>query len=151
MDLRRDSSETKRKILTVCVRLFLEQGYKSTSVSQIVDEAGKAFISRVIKGSADKDIADFERDIDGCSSINTLFQALFNMMKERISERDKNLENATVRPIREAKKYVCDHFSESVTLEEISGILGFSSSYFSVLFKKETGEGFAKYLTHLWD
>ena len=40
--MRRDSSETKRKILTVCVRLFLEQGYKSASVSQIVDEAGVA-------------------------------------------------------------------------------------------------------------
>ena len=40
--LRRDSSETKRKILTVCVRLFLEQGYKNTSVSQIVEEAGVA-------------------------------------------------------------------------------------------------------------
>ena len=37
--MRRDSSDTKRKILTVCVRLFLEQGYKNTSVSQIVDEA----------------------------------------------------------------------------------------------------------------
>ena len=40
--MRRDSSGTKRKILTVCVRLFLEQGYKNTSVSQIVDEAGVA-------------------------------------------------------------------------------------------------------------
>ncbi len=40
--MRRDSSETKRKILTACVRLFLEQGYKNTSVSQIVDEAGVA-------------------------------------------------------------------------------------------------------------
>ena len=40
--MRRDSSETRRKILTVCVRLFLEQGYKRTSVSQIVDEAGVA-------------------------------------------------------------------------------------------------------------
>ena len=40
--MRRDSSETKRKILTVCVHLFLEQGYKNTSVSQIVDEAGVA-------------------------------------------------------------------------------------------------------------
>ena len=40
--MRRDSSETKRKILTVSVRLFLKQGYKSTSVSQIVDEAGVA-------------------------------------------------------------------------------------------------------------
>ena len=40
--MRRDSSGTKRKILTVCVRLFLEQGYKNTSVSQILDEAGVA-------------------------------------------------------------------------------------------------------------
>ena len=40
--LRRDSGEAKRKILTVCARLFSEQGYKNTSVSQIVDEAGVA-------------------------------------------------------------------------------------------------------------
>ena len=40
--MRRNGSETKRKILTACVRLFLEQGYKNASVSQIVDEAGVA-------------------------------------------------------------------------------------------------------------
>jgi AcrR family transcriptional regulator len=34
--------KTKQKILTVCVRLFLEQGYRETTVSQIVDEAGVA-------------------------------------------------------------------------------------------------------------
>ena len=42
MLLRRDSSETKKKILTACVRLFLEEGYKNTSVSRIVEEAGVA-------------------------------------------------------------------------------------------------------------
>ena len=115
-------------------------------IYRIVDEAGRAFISRMIKGSADDEITDFENDIDGCSNTSTLFQALYNMMKDLISRRDKDLENATVRPVREAKKYVCDHFSESVTLEQVSSILGFSSSYFSVLFKKETGEGFSKYL-----
>ncbi len=40
--MRRNSDETKRKILTACVRLFLEEGYKSTSVSRIVEEAGVA-------------------------------------------------------------------------------------------------------------
>ena len=40
--MRRDSSETRKKILTVCVRLFLEQGYRKTSVGQIVEEAGVA-------------------------------------------------------------------------------------------------------------
>ena len=34
--------ETKKKSLTVCVRLFLEQGYKQTTISQIVEEAGVA-------------------------------------------------------------------------------------------------------------
>ena len=37
--VRKDGIKTKRKILTVCVRLFLEQGYKNTSITQIVEEA----------------------------------------------------------------------------------------------------------------
>ena len=40
--MRRSRCETRKKILTACVRLFLEQGYKNTSVSQIVNEAGVA-------------------------------------------------------------------------------------------------------------
>ena len=40
--MRKDGIETKKKILTVCVRLFLEQGYKDTSITQIVEEAGVA-------------------------------------------------------------------------------------------------------------
>ena len=39
---RRDGIETKKKILTVCVRLFLEQGYKRTTITRIVEEAGVA-------------------------------------------------------------------------------------------------------------
>lgn len=42
MPLRKDGVETKKKILTVCVRLFLEQGYRETTISQIVEEAGVA-------------------------------------------------------------------------------------------------------------
>ena len=38
--MRKDGLETKRKILTVCVRLFPEQGYKETSITQITENAG---------------------------------------------------------------------------------------------------------------
>lgn len=38
--MRKDGLETKRKILTVCVHLFLEQGYKETSITQITENAG---------------------------------------------------------------------------------------------------------------
>lgn len=40
--MRKDGAETKKKILTVCVRLFLEQGYKETSITQIIEQAGVA-------------------------------------------------------------------------------------------------------------
>ena len=38
--MRKDGTKTKSKILTVCVRLFLEQGYKNTTITQITEEAG---------------------------------------------------------------------------------------------------------------
>ncbi len=38
--MRKDGIETKRKILSACVHLFLEQGYKETSITQITEKAG---------------------------------------------------------------------------------------------------------------
>ncbi len=38
--MRKDGIETRNKILTVCVRLFLEQGYKNTTITQITEESG---------------------------------------------------------------------------------------------------------------
>ncbi len=38
--MRKDGIKTRNKILTVCVRLFLEQGYKNTSITQITEDAG---------------------------------------------------------------------------------------------------------------
>ena len=40
MAQRRDGVETKRKILSTCVKLFIEQGYHATTVSQIIEGAG---------------------------------------------------------------------------------------------------------------
>ena len=37
--MRKDGVETKRKILNVCVRLLLNQGYKNTTITQITREA----------------------------------------------------------------------------------------------------------------
>jgi len=39
MALTNASLPAKRRILTVCVKLFLEQGYKKTTVAQIVQGA----------------------------------------------------------------------------------------------------------------
>ena len=54
-----------------------------------------------------------------------------------------------MQPIRNAKLYVQKHYAEPLTLESVSTAIGFSVNYFSTLFKKETGEGFNKYLTRI--
>ncbi len=58
----------------------------------------------------------------------------------------RDQENESVRPVRKAKQYIQEHYSEPITQEEVSSAVGLSSTYFSVLFKKVEGEGFAKYL-----
>ena len=39
MPRRYDSADAKRRILTACVRFFLEKGYTRTTVAEIVKEA----------------------------------------------------------------------------------------------------------------
>ncbi len=38
--MRRDSAETRKRILSVCVRLFIEKGYLSTTMAEIAKESG---------------------------------------------------------------------------------------------------------------
>lgn len=45
MTRREDKLATKKRILSVCVRLFIEQGYSQTTLSQIVKEAKVSFSS----------------------------------------------------------------------------------------------------------
>ena len=49
-----------------------------------------------------------------------------------------------------AKQYIADHFSEStLSVDEICSHLGVGTSYFSSVFKKETGVSFVTYLTEV--
>lgn len=63
---------------------------------------------------------------------------------QQIAEDRKNESN---RPIKEAQKYINEHYASTVTLEEVSAVIGFNATYFSTLFKKETGMNFLEYVT----
>lgn len=78
MSTRKDSIETKKRILSVCVRLFLEQGYKETTISQIVEEAG------VARGS----YQNFFHTKDGIlmELVETMFSGQFNMARSVIGK-----------------------------------------------------------------
>lgn len=75
---------------------------------------------------------------------------LFDLLRRTVITEAKELlarqQSATARPIRLAKEYVLQHYREPITLEKVCEEVGFSVSYFSSLFKKETGENFVHFL-----
>jgi two-component system response regulator YesN len=63
---------------------------------------------------------------------------------QQIADQRKNEVN---RPIKEAQKYINEHYTSNISLEEVSAIIGFNATYLSTLFKKETGMNFLEYVT----
>lgn len=51
--------------------------------------------------------------------------------------------------IMDAFGYMQEHYQESLSLTDISSVLGISSSYFSNLFKKQTGKNYVEYLNEI--
>lgn len=119
------------------------QGYE---LYDIVLEAGNLFIVRLnLQNKADM-VKKFRMACDFCADAEQLFASLHQFEKDLLEERMESYEQDSTRPVRQAKQYIQNHFQEQISLEEVSELVGFSSAYFSVLFKKETGLGFAKYL-----
>lgn len=69
-------------------------------------------------------------------------QAAIRRLKEEKALRE-------MRPITEARNYIQQHYREALRLEDVSSAVGFNATYFSTLFKKETGQNFMDYLTEL--
>ena len=74
---------------------------------------------------------------------------LAQLQRDALNQAAQRLRERDTQPIRSAKLYIRKNFAQPITLEEVSAAIGFSVNYFSTLFKKETGEGFAKYLTRV--
>ncbi len=61
-----------------------------------------------------------------------------------ISTRNKSTKSFVLR----AQEYVCENYADAdLSLDSICEVLGVSNSYFSTIFKKETGNSFISYLT----
>ncbi len=78
-----------------------------------------------------------------------LFESLKLLIDALIDFVTQERKQVDTRPIRLAKEYIRNNYMNPIGLEEISAQLGFNLSYFSVLFKKETGKNFVEYLTEV--
>ena len=97
--------------------------------------------------------APLEEEIDKRFWHCTDMAAVYRLLRQGIQAEIQRLKEAKalreMRPITEAKHYIQQHYQEALRLEDVSTAVGFNATYFSTLFKKETGQNFMDYLTEL--
>ena len=120
---------------------------RGREILELVLDAGKIFVLRA--GGGDGEIQAFQQRCGRRGRMELLFRELEGLHIQTLRELKQRQENEATRPIRMAKQYIQENYGRNITLEDVCGAVGFSSAYFSALFKKETGEGFSKYLTQV--
>lgn len=84
-----------------------------------------------------------------CYTISGLKRCLKNSLGKFVEESKEAAEAESVKPIRQARKYMEEHYNEKIVLEDLAEIVGLNPVYFSVLFKKETGINVSAYLLNV--
>lgn len=84
---------------------------------------------------------------DYCGSAAELFDYLEEVIGSSFEEFCRIKRSQDNKPIRQAKEYIHLHYAKPLTLEEISEQVGLSPTYFSTVFKKDTGMTFLEYLS----
>lgn len=97
----------------------------------------------------EKLLPEFNESAEDCCRIQELFGLLKSTLENSMKQVLEDKKQASIRPIRIAKQYIEMNFKKTVTLEEVSSRAGFNISYFSTVFKKETGFTFLEYVTML--
>jgi two-component system response regulator YesN len=104
---------------------------------------GMGFLA--IKNSIKKE--EYEKRFYRCVTLAGAFNQLTEEIISQIDQLNQEKKLADKKPIRTAKQYIKDKYAQPITLEEVSNQIGFNATYFSSLFKKETGQNFLEYLT----
>ena len=116
---------------------------------ELIGAVADLFAACVQMQERSRNLELFKKQCRECTGTEKLFGCLLDFQRRFIMEMAQKHENDTVRPVRKAMEYIQSHYSEPLTLEGISEVVGLSTAYFSALFKKTEGEGFAKYLINV--
>lgn len=96
------------------------------------------------------DSVNTNEEMDGFASLDEFAGRLIELA-EIIRQKISHARLDTTKKLAEdAKQYILDHYNESnLSVDDICAHLGVGTSYFSSVFKKETGVSFVTYLTNV--
>lgn len=141
--------EAAQAMAQMSQRMLAVRDIKGYEVRELVYSAAGLFLSQVEVKNRAEELKLFEEQCSLCGSMEQLMERLAALQNRYVEQMRLRREADTVRPVRMAKQYIQNHYSEPITQEEVSSAVGLSAAYFSALFKKVEGEGFAKYLINV--
>jgi two-component system response regulator YesN len=98
---------------------------------------------------AEAERAAWEESLDHAYSLDLLFTQLINGITSSLTRIAEGETKRHAEKIAQAKRYIEEHYMDNITLESLGAYLGFNPSYFSTLFKKETGTSFVEHLARV--
>ena len=141
-----DVEEIRNTINVIYNETMETPGVHGWEILEMIRQCGSIFIMRLDVPDKAELQKEFDNKCDNCVTVNALFTCLLDFMLTEVNQMIALREEDSVRPVRLAKQYIHNHYQEQITLEEVSDYVGLTPAYFSVMFKKETEIGFAKYL-----
>ncbi len=84
-----------------------------------------------------------------CGTLPDLKNFLCESLGEYLQKCLTALESESAKPVRQAKQYILEHYSEKIILEDLAELVHLNPVYLSVLFKKETGITIVGYLINV--
>jgi len=133
---------------------FVSANYSGSTILSVTKEVFNLYILALSKFSLGFDFGsdvsksffdEIENIAPKTNVFNYLESTIIKMFQDSLDEKN----NRDSKPIAKAKKYISQNFATGITLEDVAYEVGFSSAYFSTLFKNKTGETFSGYLFNI--
>jgi len=149
-----NEDEVKNSIITLKQDVIKQNDASGMAIFKICKEVFNLYLlalKRLQFSSSDlgATLAMFSLEIENFGNVDAVFEYLKDAILssfQKILEEKKNQES---KPIAHAKKYISQNFTKQISLEIVSYEVGFSSAYFSTMFKNKTGETFSEYLFNM--
>ncbi len=147
-----DVSELTAAIDEIAQRASGCEGITGKAVLALFDECAQILrFGLKIQGVVDERVEGMQQAVSEklsmCHSQRDVFHLLAEYSSNLVEHVAALKKSESARPIREAQKFIQNNFAKPIGLESVSEQAGFNPTYFSLLFKKETGMNFLEYLT----
>ncbi len=135
----------------VCEKCDLQPPLRPDVLRKVRDTILESFDNYAARQEEDIRWADLKQEwleaLDQCVSIRDYFSEMESWGGRCLEEWKSQKLSREKRPIRLAKAWIAEHYSEAISLESVADEVGLSPAYFSTSFRQVEGRTFSDYLT----